>query len=53
MGRSGQCDTSKRLKGKNELSGFCHDFTRLCSDKVRDVNDGCLFDLQDASPVHF
>lgn len=42
----------RRLKGKNELSGICHDFTRLCSDKVMNVNDGCLLDVQDASPGH-
>lgn len=52
MGRSGQRDTCRRLKGKNELSGICHDFTRLCNDKVMNVNDGCLFDVQDASPGH-
>lgn len=37
----------RRLKGKNELSGICHDFTHLCNDKVMNVNDGCLFDVQD------
>lgn len=31
--------TPRRLKGKNELSGICHDFTRLCTDKVMNVND--------------
>lgn len=52
MGRSGRRDTCRRLKGKNELSGICHDFTRLSNDKVMNVNDGCLSDVQDADPGH-
>lgn len=32
-------DTQRRLKGENELSGICHDFTHLAGDKVMNVND--------------
>lgn len=49
--RSGEDNTSRRLKGENELSGICHDFTHLCSDKVMNVNDRCLLDVQNASKM--
>lgn len=49
--RSGECDTERRLKGENELSGICHDFTHLCGDKVMNVNDRHLLDVQNASPM--
>lgn len=41
----------RRLKGENELSGICHDFTHLCGDKVMNVNDRHLLDVQKASLI--
>lgn len=44
--------TERRLKGENELSGICHDFTHLCGDKVMNVNDRHLLDVQNASLMY-
>lgn len=45
----------RRLKRDNVMSGFCHDFTHLCGDKVMNVNDTCLLDVQNAGRIkeHF
>lgn len=43
--------TERRLKGDNVMSGICHDFTHLCGDKVMNVNDRCLLDVQTASSM--
>lgn len=41
----------RRLKVGNVMSGICHDFTHLCGDKVMNVNDRCLLDVQNAGPI--
>lgn len=49
--RSGESATERRLKGDNVMSRICHDFTHLCGDKVMNVNDRRLPDVQNASPM--
>lgn len=49
--RDQESATERRLKGDNVMSRICHDFAHLCGDKVMNVNDRCLPDVQNASPM--